>query len=264
MQTLSIEPTIPYIFSQATALRIALVGCGGTGSHIAQSLARIVAHVGERNLQLIFIDGDTVEAKNVGRQLFSPAEVGRSKAKSLAARFNAALGQRITAIGEMATVETLCEFRSDVGANILVGAVDSATGRQAMHDALRNKYWHLWLDVGNHEQSGQVVCGTTTERDDIQRALTIPSICRALPAPSLVYPELLKEQPTRQRMDCAAAQEDNAQSLMVNQMMAAIAGEYLYNLIVRRQLATFITEIDLHTLSMRSTPITRRTLAPYC
>ncbi len=47
---------------------------------------------------------------------------------------------------------------------------------------------------------------------------------------------------------------------MVNQMMAAISGEYLYKLVVPRRLTTFQTVVDLNTLAMRSTPITARAL----
>jgi len=50
--------------------------------------------------------------------------------------------------------------------------------------------------------------------------------------------------------------EDNVQSLMVNQAMAAIASEYVAKLIIRRRITTFQTAIDLQTLSMRSTPVT--------
>lgn len=51
---------------------------------------------------------------------------------------------------------------------------------------------------------------------------------------------------------------------MVNQAMAAVAGEYLYNLIVRRRLTVFATSIDLESLSMRSQPITARAIAQAC
>jgi hypothetical protein len=55
--------------------------------------------------------------------------------------------------------------------------------------------------------------------------------------------------------------QNDAQSLMVNQMMAGIAAQYLYQLVVQRRLTTFQTVVDLDGLSMRSTPITARTLA---
>jgi hypothetical protein len=55
--------------------------------------------------------------------------------------------------------------------------------------------------------------------------------------------------------------QNDAQSLMVNQMMAGIAAQYLYQLVVQRRLTTFHTVVDLDSLSMRSTSITARALA---
>jgi PRTRC genetic system ThiF family protein len=267
MQTLTIDPAVPYLLPSDRPIVIALVGCGGTGSHIAQSLARLAAHchaLGGPSVELGFIDGDRVEHCNVGRQLFSASEVGRNKAQTLAARFSAALGLSIMAIPEMATALLLCERviappRDALG--ILVGAVDGAAGRKALHDALKSESWHVWLDCGNHESSGQVVVGTTTDLKRLGRAFGLPGVCAALPAPSMVYPDLLVAPPPRPRADCAAAMEDNAQSLMVNQAMAAVAAEYLYNLVVRRRLTTFETVVDLAGLAMRSTPITAANLA---
>ncbi len=268
MQSLMIETPIPFLLPADRPIQAILVGCGGTGSHIAQSLARIAAHVqqaGLPSLQLVFVDGDTIEAKNVGRQLFSPAEVGRNKAQSLAQRFSVALGQRISAIPEMLSHTILGDLRRRDAITILIGAVDTAEARQLLHDGLEYGAAQLWLDCGNEESAGQVCVGSSVDSTAIRQAFTIAGLCSALPAPSLQYPDLLKAVPKKvEREDCAARQEDNIQSLMVNQMMAAIAAEYLYNLIVRRRLATFATIVDLTTLTMRSQPITCQAIGAIC
>lgn len=271
MQHLVIEPTSSFLLPTDRPICVALVGCGGTGSHVAQSLARIAYHAraAGQEIDLLFIDGDTVEAKNVGRQLFSPAELGRNKAQSLAARFSAAFGLQVAAIPEMATAETLHAQQPPRAAiGILVGCVDGAAGRLAMHSALMalsarhdRANWSVWLDLGNHESSGQVVCGTTAPAEQLAGCLAVAGVCSKLPAPSVVYPELLQAAKRAPRADCAAQQEDNLQSLMVNQMMASIGGEYLYNLIVRRRLTTFRTVVDLASLTMRSDAITARALS---
>jgi len=269
MQTLSLEPIVPFV-ARSGPITIALVGCGGTGSHIAQALARIASHVHARrtDLRILFLDGDIVEEKNVGRQLFTPADVGRNKAQVLAARFNRLFGLEIEAVPEMATVDRLACLggvtRRFGGKNdslgILVGAVDTAVARMSLAGALREqKCWTIWVDSGNHEDSGQVTLGTETTAAGLRQAIKV-GICTKLPAPSLTYPALLTATERRRREDCAAAMEDNLQSLMVNQMMGAIMAEYLYKLIVPRRLTTFQTVVDLNTLAMRSTPITERTL----
>ncbi|MFV9505794.1 MAG: PRTRC system ThiF family protein [Oscillochloridaceae bacterium umkhey_bin13] len=255
----------PYVLPATQPITICLVGCGGTGSHLAMSLARIAVHLRERGgplLQLCFIDGDRVERANLGRQLFSPAKLGRNKATTLADRLNAALGLAIQAVPAMATAELLRELAPPYQAiGVLVGAVDGAMGRRALHQALAQQQWRLWLDVGNEHAWGTVLIGSATERQQLIGACALGGLCTALPAPSLSYPHLLDQQPLVKADACAPAMRDERQSLMVNQAMAAITGQYLYQLIVARQLTTFETALDLVSLTMRSTAITPGNLA---
>jgi len=264
MQALTIDPPIPFIVPNTPEVTITLVGCGGTGSHIAQALARLASHCRDTNgpyVQLVFVDGDTVEAKNVGRQLFSSSDIGKNKAQCLAARFGAVFGLSIVAFPHMLSQQRIANT-SPYG--ILVGAVDSAAGRRAIASQLSSSYnWKAWIDCGNHEHSGQIVCGTAQSKDAMRAAIQL-GMCTKLPTAPLLYPELLKDAPARPRDDCAAAAMDNAQSLMVNQMMAAICGQYLYDLVIRRRLTRFRTVVDLESLSMRSDMITSRALSLAC
>lgn len=273
MRSLTIDPPIPYLLPADRPIHLLLVGCGGTGSHLAQALARLASHVRDGGGQppvLTFVDGDTVEPKNVGRQLFSRADIGHNKAQVLAARFGAVFGLKITAVPEMLggdffTTRGRELFEGSTGSGplrVAIGAVDTAAARGELHRALRWRQLHLWLDCGNHEHSGQVCIGGAGDSDDLAGALALGTICGALPGPGLQFPDLLMPPPKRKkRVDCAAAMVDNAQSLQVNQMMAAIAGQYLYGLVVARRLTTFQTVADLTSLTMRSLPITAANLA---
>jgi len=74
---------------------IVLVGCGGTGSHTARLIARLLVHLKGLHLAvptLRLVDPDVVEAQNIGRQLFVPAELGLPKAETLARRLSCAFG----------------------------------------------------------------------------------------------------------------------------------------------------------------------------
>lgn len=260
MQALQIDPPIPFVVPNVPEFAITLVGCGGTGSHLAQTLARLAAHCRDTNgpyIQLAFVDGDRVEDKNVGRQLFSTADVGKNKAQVLAARFSAVFGISILAFPYMLSGQRI---NSSGAYGILVGAVDGAQGRRAISEVLNNFGFRLWLDCGNHESSGQVVAGTVAHRGNLQGMIE-NGLCTRLPAAPLIYPELVKDAPVRPREDCAAAALDNAQSLMVNQTMAAIGGQYLYDVVIRRRLTRFRTVVDLDTLTMRSDAITAANLA---
>lgn len=275
MRPLVIDRSVPYLLEEGNFL-IVLVGCGGTGSHLALTLARLAAHCragGGPALRLIFIDGDHVMAHNVGRQLFSESEVaaGVNKAAALAGRCNAVFGLDIEAIPRMADVALLRQVLGGGGERhrLLVGAVDGAAGRQACHAIIETadrEGWHpqrrvVWLDLGNDEFNGQVLVGTTASLPRLRRAIALGGLCRDLPAPSLVAPALLAAHVPRPGQACAAAVADNRQSLLVNQQLAAVAGQYLADLVLRRRIEHFRTEVDLLSLSMRSTPITAGAIA---
>jgi hypothetical protein len=180
----------------------------------------------------------------------------------LADRLNAVLGLSIVAVPKMATAGLLTEIQPPYNTiGILVGAVDSPSGRRAMHEAPTRSSWRIWLDVGNERDWGKVLLGTTADTRQLRGALALGGICTALPAPALRYPHLLDDLPVQPQADCANAAIDGAQSLMVNQAMAAIAGQYLYQLVVGRQITTFETALDLASLTMRSTAITAETIA---
>jgi hypothetical protein len=55
---------------------------------------------------------------------------------------------------------------------------------------------------------------------------------------------------------------DGLQSLMINQAMAAIAAQYLHQLISVRRITSFETALDLENLTMTSTPSPQRPSPP--
>lgn len=81
---------------------IHIVGCGGTGSRLVPLVAQLVrSHPLLSSTTNIFLyDGDEVELKNLSRQNFAPADIGKNKAMVLAARYGKAYGVPIIAMPE--------------------------------------------------------------------------------------------------------------------------------------------------------------------
>lgn len=246
-------------------LRLVLVGCGGTGSWLAPSVARIARLQRDqgREVEVVFYDHDSVESKNIPRQNFCDAELGRNKAVTLAARFSAAWGVEIVAVPKRFTgASAQIDHRALM---ILIGCVDNAAARREIAGRVRPSMEHVWwLDCGNDESSGQVIVGSMPEAELLASAFT-PSckICKKLPAPSLVAPDLLEPKPEElleSKLSCAEIQVANAQSLAVNQMVAAVATDYLLRL-VNGGLKRYGTWFDLGSGSMRSKYITAEEVA---
>ncbi len=267
MQTLTFEPVSPFVIGNHSRFHIVIVGAGGTGSFVLQTVARLMVHCQHSSINILtsIVDGDVIEPKNIGRQLFAPAEIGRNKALALATRFNQSFGLKIHAVPAMLNRSMgnhlhRGTWRDQRPYTIVIGAVDNALARQAIHESLEAKF-DLWIDGGNHEHGGQVLIGSKQSIRSVEGCCSLGSLCDVLPSPALVAPELIKVPAEPQQTDCADAMANNRQSLLINQQMATIIGQYLNQLIFTGRITTYETIVDLTSLTMRSTSITPSNLA---
>ncbi|GAP99731.1 ThiF family adenylyltransferase [Leptolyngbya sp. NIES-2104] len=229
-----------------------LVGCGGNGSYMAETIARfcrLLIQQGKR-AQALFFDPQTVEVKNIPRQRFSDAEIGLNKAQSLAARYSLLWGVDICAYPKVFQPDLLHSHYNWL--TLIIGCVDDGPARNAIAQSLEQnspaqlpKRW--WLDLGNHRESGQVLLGSAPTSKHFSWAFQTPSHCLTLPSPALVHPEILLPRPDQlvnAPMSCAEIAMLNAQSQTVNGMCAAIASDYL-NRLLFGQLKKWATYFDL-------------------
>lgn len=256
---------LPVRLGEYRSLRIIQVGCGGTGSHLARMTAACAAAVRDRGetVELVFCDHDTVEPKNVPRQLFAAADIGRPKAEVIARRYAAAWGLETTIDRSPFSAANygLGGYRHDRRLTVIVGAVDNAAARREMARACEeNGEYGLpsvwWIDAGNAADSGQVLVGTDTKSRNLRGSVQLGAVWR-LPAPSLTAPDLLVARDGENadaKMSCAELVAANLQSLTVNGWAATIAGDTLYRLVVSRNLTRFGTWFDARSGTVRSTP----------
>ena len=78
-------------FDTERPVKIVMLGAGGTGGHIAPHLYRLLYAL-DRPARFIICDGDIVERKNLVRQNFSEADLGKNKARVLAERYSRVFG----------------------------------------------------------------------------------------------------------------------------------------------------------------------------
>lgn len=253
----------PILLRGRQTLRLVLVGCGGTGSWLAPSLARLtrVLRDAGQHVSLTLIDPDTVEAGNVPRQNFCAAEIGGAKAAALALRYGRAWGLDIAAVCAPLAAEQVPPRYDDL--LILCGAVDNAAARRTLAAVLADHNrrggadsppaW--WVDCGNAADTGQVLLGSALEPAALRYAFQPAAVCRVLPAPSLQCPDLLVDRPEERpdsRLSCAELMLRNAQSLMINQAVANAASAMLHRLLISGDLRIFATYLDLVAGSQRS------------
>lgn len=243
-------------------VRITLVGCGGTGSHLASGLAAVAIGFQERAVpcEMRFIDPDRVEEKNVGRQLFAGDDVRLPKAGVLAQRINAAYGLAIAHALRKVTPDDLLPERDAL--NIVVGAVDNAAARADISRAVIAAAGGLWwLDCGNENHSGQIAIGNEHRARHLRAAIAL-SMTDRLPAPHVVYPDLIatSKQLKRRGASCAELTESGEQGLMLNRLMAAWALTMLHEFL-SGTLRYFALDVDTKWGGVRAHIIDEQTLA---
>ena len=276
---LSLNQARPVMVGVTRALQLILVGCGGSGSWLAPAVVRIAKQYTLQggDVDVLFVDPDIVEPANTVRQNFCQAEVGRYKAETLAMRYGAAWGLTIDMVAAPFDRQLITGM-DDQTVAVLIGCVDNAAARKSIHAAFASRLkaddgsiWSSrlwWLDCGNSRTSGQVLLGSTLSSLSLSRAFVLPDRCNALPAPSLQHPELLIPRPEEldpadTGLSCEEMAARNAQSLTVNQMVAAVAADYLVGLVLSRSLKAYATYFELAAHAMRSKYITPDAIARF-
>lgn len=237
-------------------VQLVLAGCGGTGSWLAPSVARVARLLVERdrkNVDIYFVDPDTVEPKNVYRQNFCEAEVGLSKAEALAWRYGLAWGVSITALPRR--IEEHGHLDTPTGLSVFIGCVDNGAGRAAIQRKVKLKAGGWWLDCGNSKSGGQVLLGSGGTQPE--NPFELPGFCSWLPMPTYFHPELLEPDAPAESggpacLSCAEMALQDSQGLAINQRMAAEAADYLVRMLVTRDLRKRATYIDLESGVSRS------------
>ena len=237
----------------AKSPRITLVGCGGTGGFVADSLCRLFTG---RHMELVIVDHDRVEPHNLFRQNFHRGDVGRYKSEAIAERLSALYGRSIGYSTEPFTNREgqypgIERFQD----NLMIGCVDNARARREMNDAQNGRTW--WIDAGNGEKWGQVLIGNISNRHSLGRNSFQGKSCRQLPNPLMQRPDLMTEIPhAPAEVDCAAALDLTEQDPTINQMMAMMVLQ-----VVRRMAAIECPFMALY-LDLESGTITPRYATP--
>lgn len=266
MQTLDMEQTYRVVLPAVERLAVVLVGVGGTGSALAPALARLAYHLRSKSVtvKMLFVDHDVVEHRNVLRQNVTEHEIGCFKADTLSFRLNAAFGLDITAVPAAFSAERFDEWTAGcdrrTGANLIISAVDNHLARREIAKvvATQNGRWHC-LEAGNEYASGQVLLGNVTDPDAIK--FDKLGLCSGLPSPYVQEPALLEPPPNdASSLSCADLTLREEQSPVVNQMVAAIAADYAYQFLVRRELVQMASYFSLAPVTVKSVRLTEPNL----
>ncbi len=240
-------------FSKIAPVKIVVLGAGGTGAWVIPHIYRL-RYSTDRPLRIIICDGDVIEQNNLVRQNFVEQDIGRNKAEVLAERYSAAFGLECEYRPHFIELEN--ELRELIQPDfvrysysnddretqkvILIGAVDNNRSRKLCHRVFFQCKDLIYIDSGNGEYTGQVVCGVRQSYRTIYKP-----VCS-------LYPDmLLDEDKFPSELSCAERTVSAPQSAIANLTAATAIAAFLYDLLVLGDLKTRYVTFSSKLISIR-------------
>lgn len=240
-------------YSSTAPVKIIVLGAGGTGGYVIPHLYRL-AFARKGPVRIVICDGDIVERKNLIRQNFVEQDIGRNKAEVLAERYSEAFGieceyraffvENEAELKKLVLPDFYSSKHNDIPETqkvILLGCVDNNKSRQMCHNVFRNVENLIYIDSGNDEFTGQVVCGVRQGK-----RTTYKPVCS-------LYPELLKEEDKfPSELSCAERTVSAPQSVTANLFAAMAMTAFLYDLLICGELLTRYVTFSSRHIGMRA------------
>lgn len=205
-------------------VRIAVIGCGGTGSNFVNRLPLLhksLVALGHPGLDVTVYDEDVVAEHNTVRQNFAQVDVGHNKAVVTVSRINVAHGLDWDGVPRR-FVHAPYSYGSNP--DFFVGCVDTKASRREIEKAVRSGYSPTyWIDLGNRQSDGQMVAGLGCNSPG-----RIPS---RLPLVTELLPEIVQGEDEDGAPSCSAVQSLLRQGVATNVMAATLAFAWLSELL---------------------------------
>lgn len=184
---------------EISADNIVIVGCGGVASWLLPVLIRLAAASENRQPNIILVDGDKLEEKNLDRQLFSMDQIGQPKTAALKALYESQYPKLVS------LPEYMLEGMDWPSHSLFFGCVDNHVARKLILQAVDSTH-------------GRGIIGGNEYTDS--EAYVYEPEWRGTPLdPRVYYPEILTNQandPTRPQSCQGALADENPQLVIAN------------------------------------------------
>src|SRR5665213_20435 len=212
-------------------IMVNLIGAGGTGGQVLTALARMnhaLITLNHPGLVVKLFDDDKVERANLGRQLFTTAELGQYKSVALINRINRFFGTNWKAVTDRFDND-LIQGETDLAqAGLTISCVDTVQARIEIAEVLKHfekqsRYNHnkpvYCMDFGNSRYTGQVILSTVgkVKQPDMKQYQVVDT----LPMVTDEFAELLAQSETQDNSpSCSLAEALTKQDLFINSSLA--------------------------------------------
>lgn len=148
-------------------MKFIVVGIGGTGSYLTNNLINYLGVFKKVEHQIVLVDGDVLEERNLLRQGFLKRDIGKNKAEALKERFEKVLPEHITVESRAGFINSMKDLEDIVGDSTdvtIISCVDNNMARYRilmaqykMFSESQGKKRFIFVDAGNEEWHGQVL-----------------------------------------------------------------------------------------------------------
>lgn len=263
-------PSISTLLNYPRAESVLIIGCGGTGAYVVAHLSRLISVLNKKwgqdnKIDLFLADGDIVEDKNLARQHFISCDISKNKAAVLAERYSNAFGIEIGVIpSDMEKIEDFGFFtehrKRAEASDLVVGCVDNNATRKLLYEWFNGKnesdegytyHSRFWIDCGNEERAGQVICGYMPPTRGSYSSVKIhPKTGKegefSLPCVVDCYPEIISaESKFNSSLSCAERAISAPQNMQTNVTAATIALNYIQKVLIGESLKSHGVEFSI-------------------
>lgn len=243
----ALEPVF-HLDTSGERFHFIVLGIGGTGSDLVAKLCRHLSlhRCADSNIlmhDITFCDADVVEEKNLVRQNFFSADLGKNKAEIMALKCATLFDMVVRAVPRYIEDGNALENVFSISPHIpfIIGCVDNNATRRMLHEYLVVSGQRIfYLDAGNEEFAGQVALGYQSGRKTMRLADTFDTLFTESPyrgrfdLPDITYhhPEMLEDDDKfASDLSCAERVVSNPQAMAANNEASAIIFQIICNCI---------------------------------
>ncbi len=136
------------VMRNLSELRLAICGVGALGSHLADSLVKMGA------AQLLLVDKDKVESRNLGTQIFGLDDVGSSKVEALRNRLFSDTSHEVQIINKELNEKNVAKLLGKP--QLVIDVFDNSASRKVLQDYCLSELIDC-LHAGVNDQYGEIV-----------------------------------------------------------------------------------------------------------
>ena len=269
-----LEPVVQNKLPNDGPIHFVVVGAGGTGGYFIPQLVRQMAII-NKNRQvkhtLTVYDKDDIEEKNLTRQNFIQADIGKNKAEVMASRYGRSFAQEVGYVPEYIKdpivfgKEIISRLYPDNNRQhvVLVDCTDNNKTRLIMKEAadmMQGSIGHgtvVLLSSGNEESAGQIICSFKPRMKNNKKIIysDIPGLSieyDSLSTPDFfdVFPNFdLEKLPDE--LSCAEAAVSSPQNIFTNMSAANILFGYANRLLNNQGISELMIFFDTSSFTQK-------------